>query len=509
MDKSIFDDVLGYSLDNEQKAVVIDDSPHLLVVAGAGSGKTLTIVGKIRYLIEVKKYKPEEILCISFTNKSMQSLKDKINNYYGYNMDIYTFHKLGLEILKEKNNEISIAPSDYLDYIVEEYFNVVELDEKMMIALLKYFKVPLVNNILNTYNKFIMKNTLDFRTFKNTISRFIHLVKEKNMCYEDILMLMAKIKEKLFYFNKAKTITFLFFALSIYKFYQEELISSLKIDFSDMILLATKQVEDIGIKNNYKYIIIDEYQDTSMTRFLLIKAIIAKTGAHLLVVGDDFQSIYRFTGCNLDLFLNFSEYFSDSKILKITNTYRNSQELIDIAGKFIMKNKKQIHKNLKTKNHLDTPIEIISVKDEKLALKKLLDNLPNKEILILGRNNFDIFPFLDEELTLENSDKISYKRRKELSISYLTVHKSKGLEADIVILIHVTNDYLGFPSKKSEDKYLSLLSEEKDAYLYEEERRLFYVALTRTKSKVYILTEPKSKSIFVKELIHDLKQKNI
>ena len=98
-----------------------------------------------------------------------------------------------------------------------------------------------------------------------------------------------------------------------------------------------------GIKHKYKYVIIDEYQDTSLVRFNLIKEILDKTDSKLMVVGDDFQSIYRFTGCDISLFLNFKKYFNKAKILKIQNTYRNSQELIDIAGNFVMKNKHQIN----------------------------------------------------------------------------------------------------------------------------------------------------------------------
>ena len=279
-----------------------------------------------------------------------------------------------------------------------------------------------------------------------------------------------------------------------------------EIDFDDMLIKGKEEVNN-NYLNNTKYIIIDEYQDTSYVRFNLIKAIIDKTNAKLMVVGDDFQSIYRFTGCDLDLFNNFHKYFKDSKILKISNTYRNSNELIKIAGKFIMKNKYQIHKNLKSLKHIDKPIVVVRYKNKK-DLKKLILKIyqKNKKILILGRNNNDINSYLDNEFIIKEN-KIIYLKNKNIDINYLTVHKSKGLESDNVIIINLYNKTLGFPNKMVDDKILRFVSKSKINYLYDEERRLFYVALTRTKEKVYLFT-PLNSSVFVNELIKDCR-KNI
>ena len=104
INKEIFKDVCGYSLDKDQIKVCLSKKDAILVVAGAGSGKSLTIIGKIKYLIEVEKVIPSEILCITFTNEAAKSLECKINNYYNYDMKVYTFHKLALEIIKKKVN---------------------------------------------------------------------------------------------------------------------------------------------------------------------------------------------------------------------------------------------------------------------------------------------------------------------------------------------------------------------------------------------------------------------
>ena len=297
--------------------------------------------------------------------------------------------------------------------------------------------------------------------------------------------------------------SFLILALNFYLQYQEYLVANKEIDFDDMIYYATDYIKVNGINKKFKYVIIDEYQDTSYVRFCLVKEILNACGGNLMVVGDDFQSIYRFTGCDVSLFLNFQEYFNDAKIMKIENTYRNSQELIKIAGDFVMKNPKQIKKNLHSTKCLDNPVKIIYYDSITMEFKKLIEEIylqTNKPILVLGRNNKDINLILDSEITLVSGDKLVYKNNKNIDLHYMTVHKSKGLEEENVIIINMENNFLGFPNQIKDDKILRLVSRQFEKYPYSEERRLFYVALTRTKNYVYLLVPNKNKSIFITEL---------
>ena len=291
--------------------------------------------------------------------------------------------------------------------------------------------------------------------------------------------------------------------------YEIELKSQGMIDFDDMITLAAKKVNETGMRN-LKYILIDEYQDTSNIRFSLIKSMKEKTKAKLMVVGDDFQSIYRFSGCKLELFLNFTDYFSNSHILKLQNTYRNSQQLIDIVGTFILKNKNQLNKNLKSKKENNNPIHILWYQDEKTEFVKLLEKLyqsNQKKIMILGRNNDDINYILMSEFEYLKDNTILWKKYPDMKLYYKTVHRSKGLEEDNVILIHVENSSNGFPNKRKESKIMKKLFPNYDSYPYAEERRLFYVALTRTKNNIYILSSKKNSSLFTLELQKIIKQK--
>ena len=234
-----------------------------------------------------------------------------------------------------------------------------------------------------------------------------------------------------------------------------------------------------------------------MLRFNLIKQICDKFHCKLCVVGDDYQAIYRFQGCDLNLFLNFKEYFSNSKIYFLNETFRNSQELIDVAGYFINKNLNQINKKLTSKKHLDNPIIIKYYLDEKNILMDVIKTIDiNKEILIISRNNFDLKKYVNNYQIINNDLYIKGIKHK---LKFMTIHSSKGLESDIVIILNMSNDKYGMPSKVKDDDILSLIKND-SLYEYDEERRLFYVALTRTKSYVYLLTPFFNQSIFIKEI---------
>jgi DNA helicase-4 len=167
-----------------------------------------------------------------------------------------------------------------------------------------------------------------------------------------------------------------------------------------------------------------------------------------------------------------------------------------------MKNKYQIKKNLKSSKHLNDPIEIIYYR-KKEDFKKLLSNIDTNDLLVLGRNNKDIYNYIDSSFKFKN-DKFYYK---DISFNFMTVHKSKGLEANNVIILNMSDDILGFPSKIKEERILKYISRY-DKYPYSEERRLFYVALTRTKNKVYLFTPINNESIFISELKKDYKIKS-
>ena len=441
-------------LDRYQKQAVVTNE-NILLIAGAGAGKTFTITQKINYIVTHNICLPEEILLISFTNKSVDDLKSKIK----YNCDILTFHKLAINILNDYNISYNIANKDYLDLTVNEFFYSLS-DEKLINDILKIYPEWNYENFLKSYK---------FLKLKELIIRIIRTSKSCDSKISDF--------EKLY--NKNNFLTKLILIIKI--IYEDEMKSSNLLDYDDLIIKATKVVNKFY---KYKYIIVDEFQDTSLIRFNLINKLRKLNNAKFFAVGDDYQAIYHFSGCSTSLFWNIKDYIPNIKILKLKNVYRNSQELIDICARFISKNSQQIKKELLSQKH-NNPIKIIYYINPYKAFNKLYKKITkiSDDVLVLGRNNNDIKYF-----------------SKDPKIPFLTVHSAKGLEADNVIIINLTNSTFGFPNKLDNNYLLEMLHPSDKSYLFAEERRLFYVALTRTKNQVYLLVPFLGRSIFVNEI---------
>lgn len=489
--KDFLSHIKGYSLDDNQRKCVLSEEDALLVVAGAGSGKSLTILAKVCYLIEYLGYKEQEILCISFTNASSKNLEDSIQKHYGYTIPVYTFHKLALKILE--NEQFKIASSNLLEYIIEEFYNGIIYQYPKLITMVVNYFYPNKEGTKEQYN--LLLKDKKFILFQKKIAQFIHLFKANKEDESLLFQYLKKVFSKQEYY-------FLIHVIIIWTLYKIELQSQKEIDFDDMIIKAIDYLKTQETFPQYRYIIIDEYQDSSLLRCKLIQVLSEKSNSKIMVVGDDFQSIYRFSGCDLEVFLNFANYFQNPDILFITNTYRNSQELINVAGSFIMKNKNQLPKQLHSSKHFQKPIKIIYYENQKEKFEHLLDNLGKQEknkILVLGRNRKDINDILSPNILLKDGTYFY----KNISFSYMTVHQSKGLEAECVILIHLENSIMGFPNKLENDNVFRFLNPKRESFAYEEERRLFYVALTRTKNENYLLVPKNKESLFVKEILRD------
>ena len=310
-----------------------------------------------------------------------------------------------------------------------------------------------------------------------------------------------------------------------YNYYNNELYHSSDVriyDYPDLIYYGNKAIEK-NISSSlpkFDYIIIDEYQDISASKYLLTKNT-AKAGASkIFAVGDDWQSIYSFSGSKIEYIYNFKKIFPDAKIYRINKTYRNSQELIDTSGEFIMKNSSQIKKNLISEKHNRYPIIFkdytgTKLEDEDNALKEVINEIHKKNskhnILVLGRYNKNINNIYKDKDFIDDLDtRVVYKPYKDLYIDAMTIHKSKGLTYDEVIIIGMNNK---FPMKERNDFWLIDLLKNKvpeEGINYPEERRLLYVALTRTKNNVYILSNYNSyfRSPFIDELKSILKKDN-
>ena len=447
---------------------VIKTDQNILVIAGPGSGKTTTIIKKVEFLLSEKE--STNILLLSFTNKSVDDLKKRINNE---NVDIMTFHKLAADILKAYNYNYNIVSDNLLSYIIDEYF--LQMNQKDISFLCRYLNILKFNRRSNEY-----------KSFKKLIITFINLFKTNNHDIDKLKDMVKNYKDK--YLIRI--------TLNILNLYEEEKHSTNTMDFDDLIIYATTLLENNYLYKKYDYIIIDEFQDTSLIRLNLIKEIFSNSKAIITAVGDDAQSIFRFTGCDLNIFLSFNKHFPNSKILYLRNTYRNSQEIVDISEKFIEKNPNQLVKNMHSNIHYEKPIEIVPFFDSIKALKKILDSIKDTDIMILSRNYNDIYKFIDNNFILDK-DNLIYKNKE---IKYLTIHSSKGLESKFVIVLNNSDGTYGFPNKLEDHPILKYVTINDNEIIYAEERRLFFVAITRCKEKTYLLTPHKNPSIFIKEI---------
>jgi len=286
------------------------------------------------------------------------------------------------------------------------------------------------------------------------------------------------------------------------------------IDFDDMLNLSASHIEAGNWTSPYDLIMVDEFQDASNSRARLVAALVKQPGKFLFAVGDDWQSINRFAGADLSVMTDFEKRFGKGQVLRLTRTFRCSQELCNISSQFVLKNKAQLTKPVKSETKAYAPTLEVRLADNEKGLepgiRAFLDDLCEKikagqidparkgkiSVFALGRYNQD-----------EDYLPSDYKKRygKDIDLKFVTVHRSKGLEADYVIMPRVAKGKFSLPSTIEDDPVLALAMPNAETYEAAEERRLFYVALTRARRSVTIFSEKGDLSPFVTELIHDLK----
>lgn len=665
--KDFFDHCLDYPLDNQQRRAIVSEENNCLVVSSAGSGKTSSIVGKVKYLIEKKNVNPKRILLISYTNKAAAELTERMNVA---ELRGYTFHKLAIDLIgkvsgkkpsicentdillvriyKEMTND-PVFQKNILAYFVdfqmqeEEWAvkkekrreDLVEQKNKRLktilpdmdgnVVIVKSEQEQRICFVLSSLGvNFRYEEPYEFELTDETHSQYkpdfsIHytkngkakriylehfgidehglvptwFAKDKNISYEEAnakyndgitwkkaahekfgtklittnsadfhffdireklkellsqagVPIVEKTNEELYNLilpkdsKKEKTFIRLiatFIALlksscsnintitakaiaandkrsafiiknifePIYNVYVQELKANNQIDFTDAIIKATELCK-ASHPFEYDFIIVDEFQDISIDRYEFLKALRGSNKpAKLFCVGDDWQSIYRFSGSDMALFNHFPDYFGPTEINKIETTYRFGEPLVSLSSEFILRNKAQINKTIHPfSDSIKTDIcfkayERISFCDE---IETIVRNIPkDKTIFLLGRYSFDDY-YLSFRYKCEKDGNRFYYTICDRKIEFLTVHKSKGLEADYVILLQCNKDIFGFPSQMSDDPVLNYVLTKSDYFPFGEERRLFYVAITRAKTKTIVMYDKRFPSVFVDEFLN-------
>ena len=381
-------------------------------------------------------------------------------------------------------------------------------------------------DILTTTNKID-----DFKDFNELVKTFINIFEAQYYPKTMFDTFKDRNKNEKNGYKRNRQDLFFDIVKDIYDIYysrnQEDII-----DHNREITNALELIQNGEYNKSYDYILIDEYQDINYVRCRLLQELQNKFDCKIFVVGDDWQSIYKFNGSDVNLFIDFDEYFPHSEMIKLEENRRNCQKLNDIASRFILENDNQEFKKLRyyidENNPNDNPVKIVSYekeiyyKDTKknkiLKLDAIIqDILKNNDrkglrILLLGRNNADLNDYVGNSLFKHKNDgkykKILYSKNMDLDITFMTVHQSKGLEYDEVVLLRVENDEYGFPNMVEDDSILSFVKNY-EKYPYAEERRLFYVALTRTLNNIYLLTPSLNESVFIDDLIENYDVKKL
>ena len=483
--------VENHPLDSEQRKAIYDPARFNLTVAGAGSGKTTTILGKILYLLQSGFASPPEILVLSFTHDSATELRERfLREYYQTfaeqillrkspppDITIETFHSLALKLLRKLWPDFSVTTNE-----IGDEQSVSEIDNNPVSDFDSVSDSDELTIQISIIREFLDLHELEFETVTQIASKF-----------------SSEEYRKLF--------------LTVFEQYQRELSELLgkhQTTFSGLIKLAIRYLRSDQIKTRFHYIIVDEYQDLSALRQEFLHLLVESSQANLFAVGDDWQAIYGFSGSRVDFTLNFRKFWGDFSLHRISKTYRFGPTVARLSSSFIMQDHTQIRKQIRSQKE-DSSEAVVEIcgDSERLDLEALthyFESLPEySSILLLGRFQVDQFRLLHCTQFNLSSNGVVFRPRPDLKIRFLTVHQSKGLEADYVILLNNREAKLGFPAHVKDlplKTELIKIAEELrlDQVSVNEERRLFYVALTRAKKQVILLTVDGKESSFIKEL---------
>ena len=402
--------------ERQREAVLYNDEP-LLIIAGAGAGKTKTLTTKIAYLIEKKNVAPENILAITFTNKAAKEMKDRLFKTIGQTakyLQVSTFHSFGLKLLRENY--------DALGY--DKNFVIMDSDDSLTLVKKIIKDIGYDPKIYNP------------RAIRNKISS----------CKNEMTTPEAYERYAASDFEKV--------VQEVYAKYEKKLQRNNSVDFDDLLLLPIelfKKNPDILNKYQdlYQYILIDEYQDTNEAQYILTKMLSAKN-RKITCVGDDSQSIYSFRGANYKNILNFEKDYKDAKTILLEQNYRSTSNILDAANQVIKNNKMRKDKNLWTSRGIGEKIKYYRAYNERdeaqYVIRKIKEltnrNVEYKDIAVLYRTNAQS-RVLEEEMLKENLPyrvigSFYFYSRKEIKdlIAYLRlIHNSK----DNVSLLRVIN----------------------------------------------------------------------
>lgn len=422
---------LDYLNDRQKEAVLYGDGP-LLILAGAGSGKTSVLTKRVAYLIKERNISPKNIVAITFTNKAAKEMKERIIKEVGkegYDIQISTFHSFGLRIIKENYEKLGY----------EKNFTIIDSDDSLTVVK-KILKEMGIDS--TRFNPKFIKNQIS--SCKNEM---VTPEKYKNLVNDELSDITYK----------------------VYKKYQDTLLRNNSLDFDDLLIkpieLFNKYKEVLeNYQELFKYVFIDEYQDTNEAQYILSKMISAKY-KNICVVGDDAQSIYSWRGANFKNILNFEKDYKNAKVILLEQNYRSTKTILNAANSVIKNNINKKDKNLWTDNSIGEKIKYVRTNDEKdeaSYVTREIRNLVNNgvsldDIAVLYRTNAQSRTieegFLNSNIPYKIVGAFAFYSRKEIKdlLAYLKlIYNTK----DDVSLMRIIN----YPKRKIGAKTIENLS---------------------------------------------------
>lgn len=406
----------------------------------------------------------------------------------------------------------------YIEHISDKSFSTKDKEEQFQkgnLLLVKTFETMTKDSALfnHTLDK-IVKNRLpanyhktislnfkeefsgyheNVKDFVQQIMRITDMIKVENINIDKVIEDARKDQHE-------RVRNFYELAIPIVKEYISYCTNKSYLDFNDLISRSTSLFQnhtDIAnkYKSKYQYILVDEFQDVNNLQVELIKLLLTDQ-TQLFCVGDDWQSIYGFRGSNVTYIVDFENHFTNSKVIKLNLNYRSTQNIVGASNEVIKHNKFKVDKDIHASKKSEHKIVVYSGSTEEENIQFCLDKI--RELLSDGLTNDDIL-FLFRRSKMFTPYYFRFKN-EGIRISSKTIHASKGLEAKVVFIIGLTEGNGGFPDIWLEDRIFQVIKKANHDLLMEEERRLFYVAITRAKDKLFLITEKGNESSFLKEI---------
>ncbi|EKN3978444.1 TPA: DNA helicase IV [Yersinia enterocolitica] len=488
--QDFFQNVESSPLNESQSRAVVNGEDSVLVLAGAGSGKTSVLVARAGWLLRRNEALPEQILLLAFGRQAADEMNSRIKQRLGVDdIQAKTFHALALQIIQQgsrKTPVISKLESDSQarrSLLIKHWQQ--QCSEKK--AQAKGWREWLTDELEWEIDdgEFWRDSRLAAR-LAGRLERWLGLMRMHGGSQAEMIEQADEEVRALF----QKRIRLM---APLLKAWKTALKEEGAVDFSGLIHQAVNLLEKGRFVSPWKHILVDEFQDISPQRAMLLSALRKQNKQTcLFAVGDDWQAIYRFSGAELSLTTAFSQNFGESAECALDTTYRFNDRIGEIANRFIQQNPYQLKKPLNSLSQGNKKSVVILPSEQ---LESLLDKLSgfvkdDERILILARYHH-LRPEILQKATT---------RWPKLTIDFMTIHASKGQQADYVIIagLHEGND--GFPAVVRESILEDVLLPPPEDFPDAEERRLLYVAMTRAKHQVWLLQDTANPSIFVNQL---------